>query len=220
MEEECEYAACKTMLDVLKSAAGMSISAKSSNTRKPSKSSSSAPASASSPSPADEAAWRKAHCPLDKDALGDATWGMLHSTAAYYPDTPTPQEQSLAAGLIHGIAGLYPCTYCREDFRACVKEAPPRVESRGAFAVWVCEQHNLVNEELGKPLFPCDLATLDKRWRKGEARCWGEEEGGAAATAATPETNTKQQPPASSASSKKDKIFLIEPGAGKKKAAP
>lgn len=104
-----------------------------------------------------------------------------------------------------------------------MKEAPPRVESRGAFAVWVCEQHNLVNEKLGKPLFPCDLATLDKRWRKGEARCWGEEEGGgaaAAASATTTETNTKQQPPASSASDKKGKIIIIEPGAGKKKAAP
>ena len=103
-----------------------------------------------------------------------------------------------------------------------MKEAPPRVESRGAFAVWVCEQHNLVNEKLGKPLFPCDLATLDKRWRKGEARCWGEEEGGGAGAGAatTTETNTKQQPPASSASDKKDKIYVIEPGAGKKKATP
>ena len=221
VEEECEYAACKTMLDVLKSSAGMSSFTKGSATRKPSKS---AP---SVSTPADEAAWRKAHCPLDINALGDATWGMLHSTAAYYPENPTPQEQSLAAGLIHGIAGLYPCTHCRKDFQACVKEAPPRVENRRAFAVWVCEQHNAVNEKLGKPLFPCDIAMLDKRWRKGEARCWGEGEGGGGGGgggATTKEANSKQQPPASSVSSsssrKKDKIYVIEPGEGKKKAAP
>lgn len=36
-----------------------------------------------------------------------------------------------------------------------------RVDSREAFAVWVCQQHNLVNEKLGKPTFSCDLVSLE-----------------------------------------------------------
>jgi hypothetical protein len=37
----------------------------------------------------------------------------------------------------------------------------------------MCEQHNQVNEKLGKPLFPCDLAVLDERWRASRRKsCW------------------------------------------------
>ena len=38
--------------------------------------------------------------------------------------------------------------------------------------MWLCGQHNAVNAKLGKPLFPCDFAALDKRWRTGDAACW------------------------------------------------
>lgn len=224
VEEECEHAACKSMLALLKSAAGMSKSGATSSSS-PSLASST-PSAASS----DEAAWRKNHCPLDKDTLGDMTWGVLHSTAAYYPESPTPQEQSLAAGLVHGIAGLYPCTYCRTDFQECIQALPPRVESREAFSVWVCKQHNLVNEKLGKPVFPCDLKSLDRRWKTGEPRCWGEKGGednnhrqaGADLTPAG--AHTKQQEHILSAPSpltrRKSKFYIIEPGVGKKKTGP
>ena len=38
--------------------------------------------------------------------------------------------------------------------------------------MWLCEQHNLVNEKLGKDLFKCDMNTLDERWRKSsDPRC-------------------------------------------------
>jgi len=48
-----------------------------------------------------------------------------------------------------------------------------RVESREALSVWLCGQHNAVNARLGKPLFPCDFAALDARWRTGAPGCWG-----------------------------------------------
>ena len=40
-----------------------------------------------------------------------------------------------------------------------------RVSSRAELSLWMCEQHNEVNEKLGKPAFPCSLAALDDRWR-------------------------------------------------------
>lgn len=39
-----------------------------------------------------------------------------------------------------------------------------RVESRPAFAGWLCRQHNLVNAKLGKPLFDCDMVSGYSRW--------------------------------------------------------
>jgi FAD-linked sulfhydryl oxidase len=46
-----------------------------------------------------------------------------------------------------------------------------RVHNREAFAGWVCEQHNIVNEKLGKARQPCDIASLDARWKFGSAAC-------------------------------------------------
>ena len=40
-----------------------------------------------------------------------------------------------------------------------------RTSSRQELCQWVCRQHNLVNEKLGKPLFSCDMKDLDERWR-------------------------------------------------------
>ena len=53
-----------------------------------------------------------------------------------------------------------------------VKASPPALGSRTALAVWLCRQHNLVNEKLGKPLFDCDIKKLDARWRDGAPGCW------------------------------------------------
>ena len=33
-------------------------------------------------------------CPPDRQELGSATWSLLHSVAAYYPDRPTPRQQA------------------------------------------------------------------------------------------------------------------------------
>lgn len=46
-----------------------------------------------------------------------------------------------------------------------------RVFTREEFAVWVCEQHNAVNEKIGKPTHPCRIELLDRRWRTGSAAC-------------------------------------------------
>ncbi|QDZ20214.1 sulfhydryl oxidase [Chloropicon primus] len=110
-------------------------------------------------------------CPLDREELGARTWGLLHTVAAYYPARPTPRDAERAGDLVRGLAHLYPCAHCREDFAREVEAKPPRLESRAAFSVWVCEQHNLVNDKLGKPPFSCALGTLDERWRVGSERC-------------------------------------------------
>jgi hypothetical protein len=41
-----------------------------------------------------------------------------------------------------------------------------RVQSREDLAMWLCHQHNDVNEKIGKPLFHCNMKALDERWRQ------------------------------------------------------
>lgn len=98
---------------------------------------------------------------------------QLHSTAAYYPNNPSEADKLAASGLISAIAQLYPCTHCRSRFQEDIRLDPPQLSSREEFALWVCKQHNVVNELLGKQTFPCNMEKLDERWRVGRKECWG-----------------------------------------------
>lgn len=91
--------------------------------------------------------------------------------AAYFPEWPTREQSQAADGVIRGLATLYPCGHCAEDFRAGIAERPPVVSSRAGLSVWMCEAHNRVNRLLGKEEFPCEIAKLYERWRNGGARC-------------------------------------------------
>jgi hypothetical protein len=64
-------------------------------------------------------------------------------------------------------------THCAEDFQVETRKSPVAVDSRSAFAQWLCAQHNIVNKKIGKvrrlgmssifvPLFLClmDLLVL------------------------------------------------------------
>ena len=145
-------------------------------------------ASSSSASAAEEA---PRACPVDRDELGRATWALLHTTAAYFPETPSAADRAGAADLVRGLAASYPCEHCRADFRVAVAAAPPDLSSRAAFAAWACRQsarrrppppltsrrdpvrrHNVVNAKLGKVIFDCDAASLDRRRRVGDPGCW------------------------------------------------
>ncbi len=47
-------------------------------------------------------------------------------------------------------------------------KSPPRVENNAALSRWFCEQHNIVNEKLGKEAFDCDR--VFERWKLGESK--------------------------------------------------
>ena len=111
-------------------------------------------------------------CPVDRDELGRSTWNLLHTTAAYYPEAPETRDQESATGMIRGLAAHYPCDHCAEDFRQKIVDDPPSLGSRAQFMLWVCRQHNYVNEKLGKKSFDCTVANLDRRWKYGGPGCW------------------------------------------------
>lgn len=106
-------------------------------------------------------------CPPDKDALGRATWSFLHTTAAYYPERPTPTQRANMLMLLRSLPVLYPCGWCAEHLGERMKRAPPDVSSREKVGRWLCERHNEVNEMLGKESFDC--GRVQERWGEGPA---------------------------------------------------
>ncbi|KAF4324221.1 hypothetical protein BBO99_00000061 [Phytophthora kernoviae] len=114
-------------------------------------------------------------CPLNREELGKSTWGLLHSMGIYYPDKPSPEYQAKARTFVEALALMYPCVHCADDFQKEIAKSPPRVESRTTFSMWLCEQHNIVNRKIHKPVFDCTMEKLEERWRKGKPSCWGED---------------------------------------------
>ncbi|VDD80464.1 unnamed protein product [Mesocestoides corti] len=106
-------------------------------------------------------------CPVDKTGLGRATWTLLHTMAAYYPNKPTTEEMQSMERFFDDFAKFFPCKYCAADFKksnvfvncailcADIDKHKPDVRSRQALSGWLCMQHNLVNAKTGKPLFDC-----------------------------------------------------------------
>eukprot|EP00798_Chlamydomonas_sp_ICE-L_P025585 gene25585-11238_t len=56
-------------------------------------------------------------CPPDTGEIGRAAWTFLHTTAAYYPDNPTPKQQGMMKEFVAGLAEFYPCSICAEHLQ-------------------------------------------------------------------------------------------------------
>lgn len=112
---------------------------------------------------------RSVNCPPDVEQLGRATWTFLHTTAAYYPERPTPSQRANMLTLLRSLPVLYPCTHCATHLGDNMKGHPPDVSGRLGLSRWLCERHNEVNKRLGKLSFDCSLQKLDERWKDGPA---------------------------------------------------
>ncbi|KLO06647.1 sulfhydryl oxidase [Schizopora paradoxa] len=113
-------------------------------------------------------------CPPDVEQLGRATWTFLHTTAAYFPENPTPIQRTRMLGLLMALPVLYPCSYCAQHLGERINAHPPDLRGgRVSLSRWLCERHNEVNERLGKPLFNCSIKSTDERWKDGpsDGRC-------------------------------------------------
>lgn len=100
--------------------------------------------------------------PVTKESVGRATWTLLHTMAAHYPETPNWRQRKDAKELMRIISRLYPCADCAYHFREILDVDPPQVASRKEFAQWLCRVHNTVNRSLNKPAFNCNL--VEFRW--------------------------------------------------------
>ncbi|XP_008787162.1 FAD-linked sulfhydryl oxidase ERV1-like isoform X1 [Phoenix dactylifera] len=107
---------------------------------------------------------KKSVTPLTKEELGRATWTLLHSIAAQFPDQPTRQQKRDAKELMAILSRLYPCKECADHFKEVLKANPVQAGSQAEFSQWLCHVHNVVNRSLGKSTFPSER--LNARWGK------------------------------------------------------
>ncbi|KAK8125925.1 FAD-linked sulfhydryl oxidase ERV2 [Apiospora kogelbergensis] len=91
-----------------------------------------------------------------KAELGRASWKLLHTMMARFPEKPTEDDKMALKTYMQLFARLYPCGDCARHFQGLLKKYPPQVSSRNNAAGWACSMHNLVNERLHKPQFNCN----------------------------------------------------------------
>ena len=92
---------------------------------------------------------------------GRRVWSLLHTMAAYYPQTPSEDDKQRARDFItifFADAIEYP------DWSKHVDTSSFRPDSNRDFREWVCVQHNRVNQHLGKPQHSCAYEDLYTRW--------------------------------------------------------
>jgi hypothetical protein len=98
--------------------------------------------------------------------LGHGTWNMLHRLAAQFDKAPTPARRQEVADFFRLFGEFYPCEWCAKHFREMLAEHPPQTANNRELSLWLCQLHNIVNDRLGKPAFPCTLDALKERWGK------------------------------------------------------
>jgi len=114
--------------------------------------------------------------PLSRATLGHASWSLLHTMAALYPDAPSLAKQASMRAFLDALGELYPCAMCARHFRAYLRAHPlPSPLDGPALRQWLCEAHNDVNRRTDKPLFDCAL--IDQKWpHKLQQDCGCDEE--------------------------------------------
>ncbi|GAA5981564.1 hypothetical protein JCM10908_004156 [Rhodotorula pacifica] len=90
-----------------------------------------------------------------KAELGRASWRLLHTMAARFPEEPTENERETFKSFLHIFSRLYPCGECAAEFQHLLAQHPPQTSSRGTASMYLCHLHNLVNARLGKDEFDC-----------------------------------------------------------------
>lgn len=104
--------------------------------------------------------------PPDRLELGQCSWALLHTSAAFFPREPTTEEKERTRSWLNAFFKLYPCTECRSHIAPYVKNHPIDAEDSGRLSAWLCNAHNYVNRDLDKELYcPCDGETLRLQYR-------------------------------------------------------
>ncbi|CAE8595370.1 unnamed protein product [Polarella glacialis] len=105
--------------------------------------------------------------PPSRAEIGRAAWRYVHTMAAEYPEEPKPREQASGLFWLRSFVKLYPCHLCSQEFIEVCSDLPPRLGSRADYAMWWCEAHNRVRNDLSQSLQRCELGKLLDFGREG-----------------------------------------------------
>lgn len=60
--------------------------------------------------------------------VGRATWRLLHTIAARYPEHPDATRKKRTADFLELMSYIYPCKRCAGHMREMLKQNPPQVD--------------------------------------------------------------------------------------------
>lgn len=92
---------------------------------------------------------------ISPSTWGPFFWHTMHLVALGYPNEPTYAEKRAAKEFYESFAHLIPCPTCKLHYAEHLKEMPltPSLDSKKDLFRWTVDMHNLVNKDLGKPLY-------------------------------------------------------------------
>lgn len=96
------------------------------------------------------------HNLFNKDKAGFYVWSIMHLYSAFIPEIPTEQEQEEIGTLVELLGKYFPCKECSAHFKEMIIKNPVQAQTRGDFMNYVCKIHNIVNQRIGKEIFPCE----------------------------------------------------------------
>ncbi|CAD49060.1 FAD-linked sulfhydryl oxidase ERV1 [Plasmodium falciparum NF54] len=104
--------------------------------------------------------------PPDRDEIGRASWLILHTISANYPDNPSEYDKIKHTKFFYAFSNLYPCHICKLDLLHILKKYHLNCNNKINFSTFIYNLHNMINQEIGKDLFPCqDIQTIIDKYK-------------------------------------------------------
>ena len=109
---------------------------------------------------------------------GPAQWHMMHTISFNYPVEPTEEHKKNYYNYFLSLQDILPCRYCRENYKKNLQVLPldkKVLENRATLSRWVYDLHNLVNQNLNKPI-TLSYEEVRDRYENFRSRCLTKEE--------------------------------------------
>ena len=92
---------------------------------------------------------------MNSSIWGPHAWHFIHTVSFNYPIQPTQQDRENYYEFFHSLSYVLPCGTCQEAYRGKLQKLNilDHLNSRELLIEFVIKLHNLVNQDLNKPLF-------------------------------------------------------------------
>lgn len=89
-------------------------------------------------------------------------WTTIHLIALGYPDVPTIEDQQTYRDFFNMFGRILPCYKCSVNYVRHVSEMPidTYLKNPQTLFNWTVSLHNVVNRELGKPVWNVEYARM------------------------------------------------------------
>ena len=94
------------------------------------------------------------------DTWGRYLWYSIHFIALDYSENPSNDDALKYKTFFENLGNVIPCYKCSVNYKKHLSELPidAYLSSREDLFAWTVQLHNIVNKELGKPIFSIEEA--------------------------------------------------------------